>query len=104
MKRHTRASVTVSNELDMCGAIWTSSSGSPQPHFGDSRLGHDSTATVRKSLRCYVQDAYIYEQKSVDSINPGGHCPMLRHDNGGKELKFLAEADGGQDTLKDVDD
>ena len=27
---------------------------------------HDSTATVRKSLRCYVQDAYIYEWK-VDS-------------------------------------
>ena len=24
---------------------------------------HDSTATVRKSLRCYVQDAYTYEHK-----------------------------------------
>ena len=28
------------------------------------RRNHDSTATVRKSLGCYVQDAYIYELES----------------------------------------
>ena len=39
----------------------------PPPPAYYTRAGgrnHDSTATVRKSLRCYVQDAYVYEQKS----------------------------------------
>ena len=35
---------------------------------GVIRRNHDSTATVQKSLGCYAQDAYIYEQKSDSQL------------------------------------